>query len=86
MFTNSQVGEGSRIEDSLILPGARIGRRCRVKRAIVESGCTVPDNTVIGDNLLDDTQRCYVSPKGVVLVTSDSLDVSAARRAARAVA
>ena len=43
------IGEGSVIEDSIILPNAIIGRDCHITKAIVNEGVTVDDRTDIGD-------------------------------------
>jgi glucose-1-phosphate adenylyltransferase len=43
------IGEGSVVEDSIILPNAVIGRNCRITRAIVNEGATVDDRTDIGN-------------------------------------
>jgi glucose-1-phosphate adenylyltransferase len=50
-----------------------IGRRCRISKAVIDSGCQVPEGTVIGENPQDDAKRYYVTPRGVVLVTPDML-------------
>ncbi len=36
LFYSARVGEGSTVEDSVVLPGAQIGRDVRLKRAIVD--------------------------------------------------
>ena len=43
------VGDGSVIEDSIVLPNAIIGRNCIVKNAIVNEGVVTDDNAEIGD-------------------------------------
>lgn len=73
LFNNVSVDEGSRISNSVVLPEVRIGKSCRINKAIIDKGAVLPDNTVIGDNLEDDAKRFYVSPDGVVLVTPDML-------------
>ena len=42
------VGYGTVIEDSIVLPNAIIGRNCHIKKAIVNEGAVVDDNTDIG--------------------------------------
>ena len=42
------VHDGSVIKDSIILPGADIGRNCRITKAIVNENVVIPDGTVIG--------------------------------------
>ena len=43
------IGEGSVIEDSIILPNAIIGRDCHIRKAIVNEGVIVDDRTEIND-------------------------------------
>ena len=38
------------IEDSIVLPNARIGRNCTVRNMIVNEGVTVEDNLEIGSH------------------------------------
>ncbi len=75
--TGSVLAHGCRVDaqttvvDSVLLPGASIGRRCRIERAIIDSGCHVPDGTEIGPEV--SSERFDVSPNGVVLVTLDTM-------------
>ena len=43
------VGFGTVIEDSIVLPNAIIGRNCKIRKAIINEGVIVDDNTEIGD-------------------------------------
>lgn len=73
LFSDVWVGEGSHVEDTLVLPHARIGRNCRIRRAIVDAGCGLPDGMVIGEDAEEDARRYEVSRGGVVLITQASL-------------
>jgi glucose-1-phosphate adenylyltransferase len=73
LFSNVRVNSYSSVEDSVILPEVNIGRHCRIRKAVIDRGCHIPPNTVIGENLEDDKKRFDVSPGGVVLVTPDHL-------------
>ena len=73
LFSNVSVDEYSKIEDSVILPDVSIGKRCEISRAIIDKGAIIPDGTVIGADPKLDSERFYVSPGGVVLVTPDML-------------
>ena len=73
-FSNVRVHSYSQIEETVILPDVEIMRHCRVKRAIIDRGCVLPEGTVIGHNHADDRARGFrVSEKGVVLVTREML-------------
>ena len=73
LFSDVWVGEHSRVQDSLALPHVRIGRDCRIRRAIIDAGCRIADGTVIGENPETDAQRFEVSRNGIVLVTREAL-------------
>jgi len=61
----------------VILPHVAVGRGCRISRAVIDEGCTIPDGTVIGEDPAADRQRFHVSEQGVVLVTQDMLSEDA---------
>ena len=70
LFPECEVGDGSTIEGSLVLPNAAIGRNCRLRNVVVDGGCEIPDGTVIGFDPRADAANYDVSPGGVVLVTA----------------
>ncbi len=43
------IGEGSVLDQAVVLPGARIGSNCRLRRVIVDEGMCVADQTVVTD-------------------------------------
>lgn len=65
------VGAHSRISESVLLPGARVGEGCVLERVVIDSRCVVPDGTVIDDGRLPalDELDCVRSPGGIALVT-----------------
>ena len=74
LFSNVHLQSYSKIEDSVILPDVKVGRNCRLKKVIIDKGCLLPDDTVIGENLEEDARRYHVSVGGVVLVTPEMLN------------
>jgi glucose-1-phosphate adenylyltransferase len=73
LFSNVRVNSYCSVEDSVILPDADIGRNCRIKKAVIDKRCMIPDGTVIGEDPEADAKRFTVSPNGVVLVTPEML-------------
>jgi glucose-1-phosphate adenylyltransferase len=73
LFSNVRVNSFSVLQDVVALPNVRIGRNCRVTKAVIDKGCDLPDDTVIGEDAEIDAERFYVSPNGVVLVTPEML-------------
>ena len=79
LFFNVTVDERTEIFRSVVLPHVVVGRGCRISRAIIDEGCSIPDGTVIGEDLARDRQRFHVTEQGVVLVTEDMLRSEASR-------
>lgn len=63
-----RVNSYSSIEDSVLFERVDIGRRARIRRAIIDKGVRVPADEVIGYDLERDRQRFRVSEGGVVVV------------------
>lgn len=74
LFYDVVVDERSSLLRSVALPYVQIGKDCRIRNAIIDEGCVIPDGTVIGENHADDAERFDVTNKGVVLVTADMID------------
>ena len=62
------------VDQSVLLPEVDIGRQCRIKRAIIDRGCHLPNGTVIGEDPDEDARRFRVTANGIVLVTREMLD------------
>lgn len=70
LFTGVHIHSFCNLEETVILPGADIGQRSRLRRVVVDEGCHIPEGMVIGWDAQADARRFYRSPSGVVLVTS----------------
>jgi len=73
LFSNVLVRSFSEIEDSVVLPDVQINRHCRIRKAVIDRRCKLPEGLVIGEDPELDAERFYRSPNGVVLVTRDML-------------
>ncbi len=77
LFSDVRLHANSQVYDTVVLPGVDIGRRCRIRRTIIDRGCTIPTGTVIGEDHAQDRQRGFrVTDNGVVLVTPGMLGQS----------
>jgi glucose-1-phosphate adenylyltransferase len=45
---NVRVAEGTLLDEAVVLPGARIGANCRLRRVIVDAGMEIPDGVSVG--------------------------------------
>jgi glucose-1-phosphate adenylyltransferase len=76
LFSGASVAAGSEIAESIVLPNAVIGRRCRLRGAIVDSGCHIPDDTVIGEWISGHTGAHTAEP---TIVTADNIRTNLVR-------
>ncbi|MGI1679936.1 MAG: glucose-1-phosphate adenylyltransferase [Cellvibrionaceae bacterium] len=73
-FSNVRIHSYSTIEEAVILPEVTVGRHCKLRKIIIDRGCTIPEGTVIGyDHDSDKKNGFRVTDKGVTLVTREML-------------
>lgn len=63
-----RINSYAHVEESVLFNGVSIGRRARVRRAIIEKNVRVPEGAVIGYDLEHDARYHRVTEKGVVVV------------------
>jgi glucose-1-phosphate adenylyltransferase len=68
---NVRVHSFCRIEECILMPGVRVGRHARIRRAIVDRDVLIPRGALIGYNAEEDRRRHTVTDSGVVVVESD---------------
>jgi glucose-1-phosphate adenylyltransferase len=73
LFSNVRVNSHALLRDVVVLPNVKIGRSCRITKAVIDKWCDIPEGTVIGEDPEHDAERFHVSPGGVVLVTPEML-------------
>ena len=72
--SNVIVGEGSVIEDSIVMAGAQIGKNVRIRKAIIAENVVIGDNTVLGEGQYAESKldkRVYCAE--LVTVAADSV-------------
>jgi len=74
LVRNSVIGRGVRVhsgavvEDSIIFDNCDVGRRARIRRAILDKNVRVPADARIGYDLEEDRKRYHVTETGIVVV------------------
>lgn len=63
-----RVGEGSELDECIVMRGAKIGRSCKLRRCIVDKWNEVPNGTVIGYDREADERRFTVSTTGISVI------------------
>ncbi len=66
-----RVNSYCEIDRSILFPHVNIGRNSRIRKAIVDRGVFMPENTVIGFDLEEDRKKYHVAENGVVVVSQD---------------
>lgn len=83
LYSNVKVHSYSTVEDSVLLPNVEVGRNVKIRRAVVDKNCVIPDGLVVGYDHAADAQRFHVSANGITLVTPEMLgqDMGRVRKA-----
>ena len=68
---NVRVHSYGVIDQCILMPGVRVGRHARVRKAIIDRDVLIPRGAVIGYHPEEDRRRHTVTDLGVVVVTED---------------
>ena len=68
---NVRVHSFCEIDETILMPGVRVGRHARIRRAIIDRDVLVPRGALIGFNPEEDRRRHTMTDSGVVVVTAD---------------
>ena len=68
---NVRVHSFCDVLDSILMPGVRVGRHARIRRAIIDRDVFIPRGALIGYNEEEDRRRHTVTESGIVVVTID---------------
>lgn len=67
---NSYAG----VEDSILFRGVKVGRHCRIRKAIIDKNVIIPPHTTIGYDVEHDRRRGFtISENGIVVVPKGEL-------------
>jgi len=68
---NVRVHSFCHIEQCILMPGVRVGRHARIRRAIIDRDVLIPRGALIGFDQEEDRRRHTVTDSGIVVVTTD---------------
>ena len=68
---NVRVHSFCDVNESILMPGVRIGRHAKIRRAIIDRDVFIPRGALIGYNEDEDRRRHTVTDSGIVVVTTD---------------
>jgi glucose-1-phosphate adenylyltransferase len=67
---NVRINSFAHISESVLMDNVEVGRRCRIRRAIIDKFCRILPDTVIGWDPEKDRRRFTVTEGGVVVIPS----------------
>src|ERR1035438_4873809 len=66
-----KVHAGALVEDCVILDNCDIGRRARIRRAVLDKNVRVPEDAIIGYDLAHDRLTHHVTESGIVVIAGN---------------
>jgi len=66
-----RVNSYSEVDDCILFSHVSVGRRCRIRKAILDRDVHIPEGTTIGYDAEADRQRYFVTESGITVVTRD---------------
>lgn len=63
-----RINSYAHVESSILFEQVNIGRRCRIRRAIIDKHVDIPPGTVIGYDEEEDRRRFMVTDEGLVVI------------------
>jgi len=66
-----RINSYSEVESSILFSHVNVGRRCRIRRAILDRDVHIQEGTTIGYDLEADRERYFVTDSGITVVTRD---------------
>jgi glucose-1-phosphate adenylyltransferase len=68
-----RINSYARVEESVLMDRVDVGRRARVRRAIIDKGVRIPPGCVVGYDAREDKKRFDVTAGGVVVIAKDAI-------------
>ena len=65
---NVCIHSWAQVDDSVLMDEVDVGRHCKIRRAIIDKGVSIPPHSVIGYDLEQDRKRFTVTDSGIVVI------------------
>ena len=66
-----RINSFTEVEQTIMFSHVDVGRRCRIRRAIIDRDVHIPEGTTIGYDAEADRERYFVTDSGITVVTRD---------------
>lgn len=74
MFTGVKTHSYSQLEGVVALPYSEVGRRARIKNAIIDRGVKIPEGLIVGEDAELDAKRFRRTENGICLITHEMIE------------
>lgn len=74
LFSHVRCNSYSSLHRVVALPRVSIGRRAKLKNVVIDSGVTIPEGLVVGEDAEEDARRFRRTDTGVCLITQPMID------------
>ncbi|MBL8319582.1 MAG: glucose-1-phosphate adenylyltransferase [Burkholderiaceae bacterium] len=73
LFSGVRVHSFCALDHVVVLPDVTINRRCRLRKVVIDRGCELPEDLVVGEDPELDARRFERTEGGVVLINAEML-------------
>ena len=74
LFTGVRVNSFSSLDEAVVLPRVSIGRNTILSKVVIDTGVTIPEGLIVGQDSEHDAARFHRGEKGVCLITQPMID------------
>ncbi|KIQ69908.1 glucose-1-phosphate adenylyltransferase [Wenxinia marina DSM 24838] len=74
LFTNVHTNSYAVLDHAVVLPRVVVSRSARLRKVVIDSGVTIPEGLVVGEDPTEDAKFFRVSEKGTTLITQPMVD------------
>lgn len=74
LFTNVHTNSYAVLDHAVVLPNVVVERSARLRHVVIDTGVTIPEGLVVGEDRAEDGKWFRVTDRGITLITQDMLD------------
>ncbi|WP_108814061.1 glucose-1-phosphate adenylyltransferase [Loktanella sp. Alg231-35] len=78
LFTNVHTNSYAVLDHAVVMPNVVVNRSARLRQVVIDSGVTIPEGLVVGEDPAEDNKWFRVTERGTTLITQDMLNKRAA--------
>lgn len=74
LFTNVHTNSYAVLDHAVVLPHVVVERSARLRHVVIDTGVTIPEGLVVGEDRTEDAKWFRVTDRGITLITQEMLD------------